>query len=188
MESIASIVAPVATSIAAFIVASNLGARITGYGFIIFTVGSIGWIVLGVATDQPNLLWQNILLTGLNVFGIWRWLGRQARIEDGASHAASASEQAPDETLFPISLLSRAQVVCSDGTQIGTGVDAMAGCSSGRIRYVVVSEGGIAGMGERLRRLDWTSASVDGETLVAALDSDALCRLPEIDRDDWPER
>ena len=37
MEQIASFVAPVATTIAALFVASNLGARITGYGFIVFT-------------------------------------------------------------------------------------------------------------------------------------------------------
>ena len=34
------------------------------------------------------------MLTGLNLFGIWRWLGRQARIEEGATAAAEASEQA----------------------------------------------------------------------------------------------
>ena len=45
MESIAGWVAPVATTIAALMTASNLGSRITGYGFIVFTVGyaSIGW-------------------------------------------------------------------------------------------------------------------------------------------------
>ena len=37
MENIASWVATVATIIAALMTASNLGARITGYGFIVFT-------------------------------------------------------------------------------------------------------------------------------------------------------
>ena len=41
MESIATWVAPIATTIAALMTASNLGSRITGYGFISFTIGSI---------------------------------------------------------------------------------------------------------------------------------------------------
>ena len=41
MESIATWVAPIATTIAALMTASNLGSRITGYGFIVFTIGSL---------------------------------------------------------------------------------------------------------------------------------------------------
>ena len=69
MESIASWVAPIATTIAALMTASNLGSRVTGYGFVVFTIGSIAWAALGIATGQPNLLWQNVILTGLNLFG-----------------------------------------------------------------------------------------------------------------------
>ena len=35
-------------------------------------------------TDQPALMWTNVVLTRLNMFGIWRWLGRQAKVEEGA--------------------------------------------------------------------------------------------------------
>ena len=47
MEQTASFVAPVATTLAALIVASNLGARITSVGFIVFTLGSVSWTILG---------------------------------------------------------------------------------------------------------------------------------------------
>ena len=77
-------VATVATVIAASITAANLGARITGYGFCVFLIGSLAWVVTGVMSGQAALTWTNILLTVLNVFGIWRWLGRQAKVEDGA--------------------------------------------------------------------------------------------------------
>ena len=97
MEQIATWVAPIATTIAALMTASNLGSRITGFGFVVFTVGSLAWLTLGIATDQPNLLWQNIILTLLNLFGIWRWLGRQAKFEEGAEHAAAASERKASE-------------------------------------------------------------------------------------------
>jgi hypothetical protein len=186
MEGIASVVAPIATTIAALVVASNLGARITGYGFIVFTVGSLAWAALGYLTDQPNLLWQNVVLTGLNLFGVWRWLGRQSRIEDGAMAAAEASEGRAGEALFPVSLMMKAKIEDRNGAELGTCVDAMAGCDSGRIRYVVVSEGGLAGVGETLRRLPWSDACFRSDRLVTRLGSPAFCGLPAIRKDDWP--
>ncbi len=186
MEQIASFVAPVATTIAALVVASNLGARITGYGFIVFTIGSIAWTILGYTTGQANLLWQNVALTALNLFGVWRWLGRQTRIEDGATAAAEASRGRDGESLFPVSLLTKAGIVARDGEEIGSCVDAMAGCHSGRLRYVVVAEGGIAGAGETLRRLQWNDVHVDSDRLVTRLDAPGFCGLPQVHKDDWP--
>lgn len=186
MEQIASFVAPVATTIAALIVASNLGARITGFGFIIFTFGSIAWTILGITTDQPNLLWQNVVLTGLNLFGVWRWLGWQARIEEGAETAAKESRAEPSETLFPVSLLMKAQVVSDDGHEIGRSVDAMAGCSSGRLTYLVVAEGGVVGVGETLRRLPWTGCSVDDGRVQAPVPLAQFCTLEPLEPAHWP--
>jgi hypothetical protein len=186
MEQIASIVAPVATTIAALVVASNLGARITGYGFIVFTIGSVAWTALGYTTDQANLLWQNVALTGLNLFGVWRWLGWQSRIEDGATAAAEASQGKAGESLFPVSLMMKAKIEDPSGTELGTCVDAMAGCDSGRIRYVVVSEGGLAGVGETLRRLPWPDACVRSDKLVTRLGAPEFCGLPPIRKDEWP--
>ena len=179
-------VATIATITAALMTASNLGSRITGYGFAVFTVGSLSWLALGLMTDQRALVWTNVVLTGLNLFGIWRWLGRQARIEEGASMAAQASGETPGESLFPVSLLSKAPIENSRGELLGTCVDAMAGCSSGKVHYVVASQGGLAGVGETLRRLSWRDATTDSEKLVAAVGR--LDELPEIDKDQWPAR
>src|SRR5215203_6752497 len=115
MENSLSWVARIATIAAATITASNLGSRITGYGFIIFTIGSIAWFSLGIATGQPALVWTNAALTFLNLFGIWRWLGRQAKVEEGAKAASQVSQERPVETLFPVSLLTRSPVVGNDG-------------------------------------------------------------------------
>ena len=188
MENIASWVAPIATTIAALMTASNLGARITGYGFIVFTVGSIAWAALGIATGQPNLLWQNVVLTGLNLFGVWRWLGRQARIEEGGQAAAEASEATPGEPLFPVSLLTKAEVIGVRGAQLGTSVDAMAGGSRGRIAYLVVSQGGVAGLGETFRRVDWNHVSVGGHRVRARLSTKEFDQLAMVAKDDWPGR
>ena len=186
MENQLSWVATVATIIAASLTASNLGARITGTGFIIFTVGSIAWLSLGAMTGQPALVWTNAVLTVLNLFGIWRWLGRQAKVDEGSQAAARASQDAATETLFPISLLTRAALRSADGEELGTCVDAMAGCNSGRLSYVVVSEGGIAGAGETLRRLPWQSMRAEQDQLVTILYRGQFCELEPVPRDRWP--
>jgi hypothetical protein len=180
-------VATVATIIAASMTAANLGSRITGYGFVVFTLGALCWIAVGALTGQPALLWTNVVLTVLDLFGIWRWLGRQSKVEEGGRAASDASESTPGETLFPVSLLSRASVM-SGQTKVGRCIDAMAGCSSGRLDYVVVSQGGVAGVGETLRRLPWDCAGSDGETLHCRISPAEFSRLEELPRDQWPGR
>ena len=176
--------ATAATILAALVTASNLGARITGYGFGIFLVGSLAWVATAILTDQTALLWTNAVLTGLNIFGMWRWLGRQAQVEEGGATAASASRAAPGETLFPVSLLTRGEVQ-AEGEKAGQCVDAMAGTSSGSIRYLVFTDGGVAGVGETLRQVDWERVTVDGKTLFLEGDPEAF---HAIQRDQWPAR
>ncbi|MDQ4088260.1 MAG: PRC-barrel domain-containing protein [Pseudomonadota bacterium] len=188
MDQIVSWVATAATVTAATMTASNLGSRITGYGFAVFTVGSISWLALGLITDQAALVWTNSVLTLLNLFGVWRWLGRQSKIETGAEAAAEASQHTPGEAMFALSLLTRAPVTCADGTQAGSCVDAMAGCRSGRIAYLVVSEGGVAGVGETLRRVPWSDVTVDGDSVGTRLDPHRFAALEAVPRDAWPAR
>src|SRR6476646_10759599 len=112
-----------ATIVAASMTAANLGSRITGYGFCVFLVGSLSWLAAGLITGQLALIWTNAVLTILNIFGIWRWLGRQTKVEEGARTASEASELTPGEALFPVSMLSRAPVM-SGSTELGRCVDA----------------------------------------------------------------
>jgi hypothetical protein len=188
MDQLASWIATAATIIAACLTASNLGSRITGYGFIVFTIGSIAWLATGALTGQPALVWTNIVMTFLNLFGVWRWLGRQAKVEDGAAKAAEKSEQSSGETLFPASTLTSAKLIGREGRELGRTVDAMLGCTSGRLNYVVIARGGLAGVGETFRRLNWKDARVDnGAVQVDMVDRD-LVRLPELAKDNWPGR
>jgi len=113
-------IATVATIIAASMTAANLGSRITGYGFCLFLVGSLSWLAAGLLTGQSALTWTNAVLTFLNIFGIWRWLGRQTKVEEGARSASKASEQTPGEALFPVSVLSSAPVM-SGNRELGRG-------------------------------------------------------------------
>ena len=180
-------VATAATIIAASMTAGNFGSRVTGYGFVVFTLGALCWIAVGAMTDQPALLWTNIVLSMLDVFGIWRWLGRQSKMEEGARAASEASELTPGDTLFPISLLSRAPVFVR-GQELGHCIEAMAGCSSGRLDYLVVSTGGVAGVGEVLHRLPWGAARVDGESVSTPLTDEQFRQLEQLTRDEWPAR
>jgi hypothetical protein len=187
MDQIASWVATIATILAACMTASNLGSRITGYGFAVFTIGSIAWLAVGLLSGQPALVWTNVVMTGLNLFGIWRWLGRQAKVEEGARQAAQDSHETPGEALFPVSVLTGGTVRCADG-DLGTCVDAMAGCASGQIAYVVVAQGGVAGVGEQLRRLPWDKSQAKEGHLVAMIGKHDFERLELVQRDHWPER
>jgi len=180
-------VATIATIVAASMTAANLGSRITGYGFCVFLLGSLAWLAVGFFTAQPALAWTNAVLTILNIFGIWRWLGRQAKVEEGAQSAAEASEATPGEALFPVSLLTRGPVQCGND-RVGTCIDAMAGARSGRLAYLVVSQGGLAGMGETLRRLPWSTAHVDGDAVVAQCSPEEFDRMEDLPKDQWPER
>jgi hypothetical protein len=76
----------------------------------------------------------------------------------------------------------------SGKAELGRCIDAMAGCSSGRLDYVVVSHGGVAGMGETLRRLPWSNAKVEGERVLTDLVPDRFSELEALPRDEWPAR
>jgi len=186
LVTLAGWIAPAATMIAAMMTAANLGARVTGWGFVVFAVGAVAWIVTALATGQQNLLIANAFLLVVDLVGVWRWLGRQARYADGAQAAEedSIADGSPD--LFPVVEIEGRPVLGSDGQQIGAVVDAMATCTGGRIGYVVVREGGIGGVGERLHALDWRDVTLDEKGLHTSLDARALSALPVIEIGHWP--
>lgn len=178
-------IAPIATTIAALMTAANLGSRVTGWGFVLFTVGSLAWSTVAISTDQTNLLLTNGFLTLVNIVGIWRWLGRQARHEDGSAAASSHSAAARVPTLFGVGSLVDAKLIGRDGTVIGTVIDGMMRCDGGGLAYVVVSEGGVGGVGERLHALHPDELRF-GQQVKCELDAAALARLPVLAHDDWP--
>ena len=102
--------------------------------------------------------------------------------------AAEKSRELSSETLFPSSWLSSAKLAGKDGKELGTCVDAMLGCSSGQLSYVVVAQGGIGGVGETFRRLDWRDIRVQEGSIRTALNERDFERLPGLAGDDWPGR
>lgn len=186
MEEIAGWIAPAATMIAAVMTATNLGPRVTGWGFAVFLVGSVAWSTVAVLTHQPNLLWTNLFLCLVNLVGIWRWLGRMSRYDTGAEAAAAKSRRRAAPDLFAISLFDGQAVTDATGETIAHAVGAMAERKSGRIAYAVVSEGGVGGVGETLHRIEWDELDVADGGLRTKIGADALRGRPEIAADDWP--
>ncbi|WP_241656629.1 PRC-barrel domain containing protein [Sphingomonas oligophenolica] len=165
--------------------AANLGSRVTGWGFVLFTVGSVAWSTVALGTGQTNLLLTNGFLTLVNVVGIWRWLGRQARHEEGSAAAALRSAAARVPNLFGMGMLVGGTLTGRDDTAIGTVIDGMMRCDGGGLAYVVVAEGGVGGVGERLHALRPDQLRF-GEQITCDLDAAALSRLPVLAHNDWP--
>ena len=182
---LAGLVAPIATAIAALMTAANLGTRFTGWGFVVFTIGSLAWIAVGLETGQANLLWTNALLTIVNLVGVWRWLGRQVRHENGSEAAKARSAAANVPNLFGMKSLIGAALLGKDGAAIGTIIDAMMRCDAAGLAYLVVSEGGVGGAGERLHALPPHSLRF-AETVTCDLDAAQLARLRIVPADNWP--
>jgi hypothetical protein len=166
--------------------AANLGVRVTGWGFAVFALGAVAWILVGAGTGQRNLLLSNAFLLIVDIVGVWRWLGRQARYETGADHAAVRSAAAPAPTLFPLSKLPGSALRGREGETIATVVDAMARCDDGGIAYVVVREGGVGGVGERLHALGWSRIRLTEETVEADIARADLAALPALTPERWP--
>jgi hypothetical protein len=186
IQTIASYVAPAATMIAAMMTAANLGARVTGWGFVVFSIGAVAWIIDALATGQQNLLLSNAFLLIVDVVGIWRWLGRQSAYDDGARAARDQSVHAAAPTLFPLGALAGKPVKSRDGTTIGSTIEAMASCDQGKVAYVVVSRGGIGGVGETLHAIGWSESLYHDDRLETVLSEGDLASRPALDRTQWP--
>jgi hypothetical protein len=173
--------------IAAIMTASNLGSRVTGWGFAVFSVGAVAWIAIGFATGQRNLLISNAFLLVVDLVGVWRWLGHKARYDKGAEAASTTSQAAPTPTLFAVSKLEGMAVRDRSGIAIGNVVDGMATCSGGAIDYLVVREGGLAGIGERLHALHWSEVTITDDGVECSLDANVLADRESINPARWPE-
>ena len=179
-------IAPIATMIAAMMTAANLGARVTGWGFVIFTVGSIGWLIEGLLSDQTALVVSNAFLTSVNIVGIWRWLGKQRAYEEGGASAKAASRRSASEDLFTATGLGGMPVIDSNGEAVGQSVEALLSCRSGEIAYVVISSGGLGGLDEELRAVAREDLQFNCERIMLSISAEALSRLVPLATGDWP--
>jgi nicotinamide riboside transporter PnuC len=67
--------------IAAFMVSLDNGRRVTGWGFALFVASSIAWISGALIQGESALLSQNLVLFGINIFGVYRYLIRKKAVD-----------------------------------------------------------------------------------------------------------
>ena len=175
-----------ATMIAAMMTAANLGTRITGWGFVIFAIGSVAWTGVGILSGETSLVVTNCFLLIVNLFGAWRWLGRQSRYEDSSARATERSRYARVPTLFSAGSLIGASVQNSQGEKYGTVVEAMLKCDDKTLAYMVTSEGGIGGAGEVLRAVPPEHVRLEKESVLCDLSEAEWRALPPLEEDQWP--
>jgi PRC-barrel domain len=188
LSDIAQYIAPAATMIAACMTAANLGPRVTGWGFVVFTTGSLAWSAIALESGQHSLLVTNAFLTLVNGVGVWRWLGRIARFDDGAKAAEAKSEQADTPTLTNVGAIEGRTIVDRSRAKIGTAIGVMAATETGHIAYIVAGLGGIGGIGERLVALPWTAVELCADRIIVKLGAGDIDALPDLDPADWPVR
>jgi len=186
MLAIAEWIAPAATIIAAVMTAANLGARVTGWGFVVFTIGSIAWSFIGITTGQQPLVLTNVFLTLVNGIGVWRWLGRQAKFEDGSKRAEARSAASEVPALFSAAGLCGQPLTGADGEKLGEVVDAMMECDGCRIAYVVVAQGQKTGLADILRGVDPHDLMFNRSEIASNYSALKFASLPELEKDNWP--
>jgi hypothetical protein len=84
-------VAACTTILAAAMVATNMNARITVAGFVIFIAASIAWMADGWFENKSSLVIQNVILLMINILGVWRWLPRAENEAENLGTAAAPS-------------------------------------------------------------------------------------------------
>ncbi len=184
----AEYIAPSATMAAACMTAANLGPRVTGWGFVVFAAGSLAWSAIATASGQTNLLLTNSFLTVVNAVGIWRWLGRIARFDDGAKSAEIKSRRADGPSLVSIGAIEGSVIADCSGISIGKAVGLMAAAETGQIAYVVAGVGGVGGVGERLVALPWDVITFSATGIATDLGTAEIGQLDDVDPADWPDR
>jgi len=67
-----------AATLAALVVALDLGRRVTGWAFVLFVTSSVAFIARGfLQSDSEGIGWQNVALLAINATGVYRYLIRK---------------------------------------------------------------------------------------------------------------
>ena len=67
-------IAAIGTMCAAGLIALDLGRHWTGWGFVLFCLVSITWIVSGLTSDAMPIAAMNGVLLLINAWGVWQYL------------------------------------------------------------------------------------------------------------------
>lgn len=92
-------IAAIGTILAATMVAADYSRRVTGTGFLLFSLVSCLWVYSGLtAKDGTPLAIQNAVLLLINLFGVWQFLiSRKKKME--IKKAEEIADQAKQEVV-----------------------------------------------------------------------------------------
>lgn len=65
--------AAIGTIVAASLIAFDMGRRATAWGFVLFCVVAVLWIVIGLQEDAIPLAAMNGVLLCINLWGVWQY-------------------------------------------------------------------------------------------------------------------
>ncbi|WP_065750728.1 hypothetical protein [Bradyrhizobium paxllaeri] len=74
MDEILRWMATAGTIGAGLVLAARAKPRTTGWAFVVLSGASVIWIVVGYLTTEYALMVQNVVVTLINIFGVYRWL------------------------------------------------------------------------------------------------------------------
>lgn len=77
----------------------------------------------------------------------------------------------------------------TEGKDLGEIKDIVLDKISGQVRYIVLSFGGLLGLGDKLFALPWNAIHYDAEEecFILNIDKDRLKNAPGFDDDNWPD-
>ena len=90
--------------------------------------------------------------------------------------------------VLPSNTLVGDRVRNAEGEDLGTIEELMIELHSGRVVYVVLSFGGILGIGDKLFAIPWSALSLDPDDNQIVLDvkRESLENAPGFDKEQWP--
>jgi len=67
-------IASLTTMAAGLVLAARVRPRLMGWAFVALTLTSMAWVLIGYFAEEYALMAQNIVITFINIFGVYRWL------------------------------------------------------------------------------------------------------------------
>ena len=88
-------IAATGTVIAAALLASDLGRKVTGWGFVLFCAVAVTWIVAGLTSGAMPIAAMNGVLLLINAWGVWQYLlnPRKKKVIERVERAADRIER-----------------------------------------------------------------------------------------------
>jgi len=67
-------IASLTTMAAGLVLAARVRPRLMGWAFVVLTLASMAWVMIGYFAAEYAPMAQNDVLTLINIFGVYRWL------------------------------------------------------------------------------------------------------------------